>query len=81
MSDFSSNGFEQSVWKSPRKIEEEIRDYQRNRFEGYMSMADFGIISREMAIRAMYNEVEIDPELTLPYERVDDEQEPENFRH
>ena len=67
MSEFSSNGFEQSEWKSPRKIDEEIRNYQRKRFEDYMSMADLRIISRELAIQAMRDEVEIDPELTLPY--------------
>ena len=80
MSEFSSNGKTQDTWKSPRKIDEEIRLYQRKRFEDYMSMADIGLISREMAIRAMRNEVEIDPELTLPWppeERVEDEQ-PDN---
>lgn len=68
MSEFSSKGIEQSNWKSPRKIEEEVRLYHRKRFEDYMQLADAGIITRELAFRAMRDEIEIDPELTLPYE-------------
>lgn len=41
--------------------------YQRKRFEDYMELADAELITREMAIRAMRDEIEIDPELTLPY--------------
>lgn len=80
MSEFSSGGFTESTWKSPRKIEEEIRDYQRHRFEGYMELADVGLISREMAIRAMQDEIEIDPELTLPYTYEDEDGSSESGR-
>lgn len=67
MSEFTSHGVSNEQWKSPRKVEEEIRDYQRKRFEDYMEMADVGLISRELAVRALRDEVEIDPELTVPY--------------
>ena len=67
MSEFTSHGVSNEQWKSPRKVEEEIRDYQRKRFEDYMEMADIGLISRELAVRALRDEVEIDPELTVPY--------------
>lgn len=67
MSEFSSQGYQEELWKSPRKVEEEIRQYQHKRFEDYMEMADIGLISRQLAIQAMRDEVEIDPELTLPY--------------
>lgn len=67
MSEFTSNGVSNEQWKSPRKVEEEIHDYQRKRFEDYMEMADIGLISRELAVRALRDEVEIDPELTVPY--------------
>lgn len=45
-------------WKSPRKVEEELRDYQRNRFEAYMRMADDGAITRELGIAALRDEME-----------------------
>ena len=67
MSEFTSHGVSNEQWKSPRKVEEEIRDYQRKRFEDYMELADVGLISRELAVRALRDEVEIDPELTVPY--------------
>ena len=46
------------VWKSPRKIEEEIKEYRRKRFETYMGMADRGEISRELEIQALKEEDE-----------------------
>lgn len=67
MSEFTSHGVSNEQWKSPRKVEEEIRDYQRKRFDDYMEMVDVGLISRELAVRALRDEVEIDPELTVPY--------------
>lgn len=42
-----------SEWKSPRKIEEEIRDYRRNKFEVLMQEVDRGKISLEIAIQAL----------------------------
>lgn len=46
------------VWKSDRKIQEEIRDYKRSRFEWYMHEEDEGRLSREMAISALREELE-----------------------
>lgn len=45
------------TWKSPRKIAEEERDYKRTRFEWYMQQADEGKMSRELAIRALREEI------------------------
>lgn len=45
-------------WKSPRKIAEEERDYKRQRFEWYMVEADEGRLPREIAIRALREEIE-----------------------
>lgn len=45
-------------WKSPRKVEEEIKQYQRNRFEAYMMMADDGVITRALGIAALRDEME-----------------------
>lgn len=45
-------------WKSPRKIEEEIRDYQRDRFEGYMQMVDRGAMNRPLALTALREELD-----------------------
>lgn len=46
------------VWKSPRKIEEEVRNYKRERFEHHMTEADEGRVTREMAIKALEQELE-----------------------
>lgn len=43
-------------WKSPRKVEEEVKEYRRQRFETYMEMADRGEISLELAIQAFQEE-------------------------
>lgn len=45
-------------WKSPRKIEEEIKEYRLKRFEDYMQMVDRGKLSRELAIQALREEIE-----------------------
>jgi len=44
-------------WKSPRKIEEEIREYQRHRFEHHMSREDRGELNRALAIAALREEI------------------------
>lgn len=44
-------------WKSPRKVEEEIRDYQRHRFEHQMLMVDRGELTRDLAITALREEI------------------------
>jgi hypothetical protein len=44
------------TWKSPRKVEEEIKEYKRNRFETYMKMADDGELTRELALAAFAEE-------------------------
>ena len=46
------------TWKSPRRVEEEVKEYRRKRFETYMGMADRGEISRELAIQALKEEDE-----------------------
>lgn len=46
------------TFKSPRKIEEEIRNYKRERFEKYMTEVDDGRLTRELAIAALREEVE-----------------------
>ena len=51
-------------WKSPRKIEEEVRQYQRDRFEHYMTQEDLGLISRDMAIVALRSEIANTVDLT-----------------
>jgi hypothetical protein len=45
-------------WKSPRKVEEEIKQYQRDRFETYMQMSDDGVLERALAIIALREEIE-----------------------
>lgn len=45
-------------WKSPRKVEEEIRDYHRRRFEKHMVRVDRGEISRALAIAALREEID-----------------------
>lgn len=45
-------------WKSPRKIEEEVRDYRLKRFEDYMVMADEGKLPRELALAAFRDELQ-----------------------
>jgi len=44
------------AWKSPRKVEEEIKQYRRQRFETWMTMADNGKITRELALAAFRDE-------------------------
>ena len=45
-------------WKSPRKVEEEIKQYQRERFEAYMKMADDGVLTQALGITALREELE-----------------------
>lgn len=53
MSEFSSEGFQEPLWKSPRKIEEEKRLERRERFEEIMERVDIGMLTRELAIVAL----------------------------
>ena len=48
----------QPEWKSPRKIEEEVRAYQSKRFEDYMAMVDRGELEREIALTALRQELD-----------------------
>ena len=48
-----------SNWKSPRKIEEEVKAYYHERFEWYMQRVDVGEISLEDAIVELRNEIEV----------------------
>lgn len=45
-------------WKSPRKIEEEVREYRAKRFEDYMVMVDEGKLTRALAITALREEIQ-----------------------
>lgn len=45
-------------WKSPRKIDEEVRCYKRSRFEWYMNEADEGRIERTLALTALQEELD-----------------------
>lgn len=47
-----------SEWRSPRRVEVELRNYQRARFEAYMRMEDDGTITRALAISALRDEME-----------------------
>lgn len=49
---------EAAPFKSPRKVEEEIKEYGRARFEAYMSMVDDGTLTRELGIAALRDEME-----------------------
>lgn len=46
------------TYKSPRKVEEEIRNYKRERFESYMQRADSGELPRALAITALREELD-----------------------
>lgn len=50
----------QETWKSPRKVEEEVRQYQRSRFEQLWADYDNGKITREEFVTqiALENTVE-----------------------
>lgn len=45
-------------WKSPRKIEEEVKEYRAKRFEDYMQMVDRGELTRALAITALREEIQ-----------------------
>jgi len=51
-------------WKSPRKREEEVREYRLKRFEDYMQMVDRGELTREIAITALREEIQHSEEAT-----------------
>ncbi len=52
------------VFKSKRKVEEEVREYKFKRFEDYMVMADEGKLERALAIVAFSEELEHTIDLT-----------------
>jgi len=47
-----------SNWKSPRKIEEEIKEYYHTRFEWYMQRVDDGELLLDEAIAELRSEIE-----------------------
>jgi hypothetical protein len=49
---------ERPEYKSPRKVEEEIREYTHKRFEAYMMMVDDGTLTRAIALTAFQDEVD-----------------------
>ena len=44
-------------WKSPRKIEEEVKQYRAKRFEDYMTLVDKGELTQALAITALREEI------------------------
>lgn len=51
-------------WKSPRKIEEEVKEYRLKRFEDYMVMVDKGELTRELAFTALREEIQYQDDVT-----------------
>lgn len=49
-------------FKSKRKVEEEVAQYYRNRFEYHMEMVDRGETTRELALAAFMAETLEDPD-------------------
>lgn len=49
---------EKTEWKSPRRVEEEVKAYRAKRFEYYMKLSDDGILTEEEAIQACREELE-----------------------
>lgn len=45
-----------SEFKSPSKVEEDIKKYRRDRFETYMEAVDRGELTRELALAAFIDE-------------------------
>lgn len=44
-------------WKSPRQIEQEVREYRAKRFEDYMCLVDEGELTLALACAALREEV------------------------
>lgn len=51
-------------WKSPRKIEEEVKQYRSKRFEDYMQLVDKGELTQALAIAALREEIEYSDAVT-----------------
>ena len=51
-------------WKSPRKREEEVKEYREKRFEDYMQMVARGELTRELAFTALREEIQYSDEAT-----------------
>lgn len=47
-----------SEWKSPRKVEEEMKQYKYNRFDSYMDSVRRGELTRNLALAAFADETE-----------------------
>lgn len=70
-------------WRSPRKIEEDIRLYRRKRFEFYMELVELGLLSTDEAVAELRAEIEDDNPPTEPISiilfveehRIDDDDE------
>ncbi len=52
----------EAEWKSPRKIEEEIRQYSIDRFERQMQAVDRGDMPLAVGIQALREEIEFNAE-------------------
>lgn len=51
-------------WKSPRKIEEEVKEYRAKRFEDYMVLVDKGELTRALAFTALREEIAYSDQLS-----------------
>jgi len=63
----------EKIWKSPRKVDEEVREYKRRRFESYMQMVDDGVFDRALGIAALRQELDNiiwTPEGKVDHERI-----------
>lgn len=49
---------EKTEWKSPRRVEEEVKAYRAKRFEYYMKLSDDGMMTEAEAIQACQDELD-----------------------
>lgn len=61
------------TWKSPRKVEEELRQYREERFESLMRQVEEGGMSIEVALNGL--RTEIAGEVDLDDSKVEEAQE------
>lgn len=62
-------------WKSPRKREEEVREYRLKRFEDYMQMVDRGELTRAIACQALREEIQFSEEASTVLRGIASERE------
>lgn len=47
-------------WQSPRKVEEDLIMYQRNRFEWYMELVESGVMPLDNAMEELRKELSVE---------------------